>query len=173
MANDLLDGYIYFLESDAVRNQDWTPTVANIDLTANYTEGTDFCKIAMPKQWAKQMGSGIEVGDASGHKSFMTRTDRASYMVIIMSLEVIGSAVNLIETFFIDSDHTASSGTTFKHYYMVIRRSVSDYEKFTDDSDTRQDYCHGVMLNVEVVWNESTNRTATVKITFRSTWGAV
>ena len=173
MANDLEDGMIYFVESDAVRNQDWTPTVADIDLAGNYTEGTDYCKLQLPKNWSNEIGSGIEVGDASGSKSFITRTSKSSYLCVLRSFEVIGSDVDKIETFFNSAAHLASSPTTFKHYYMIIRRSSTEYENFTDDSYTRRDYCHGVMLNVIITWLESTNRTADVEIIFRSTWGAV
>ena len=145
LANDLVDGYIYFLESDAVRNQNWVPTVADIDLAGNYTEGTHFCKLKLPKQWIKKMATGISIDDASGGKGYMTRTSRKSYIVTIIALEVIGAVAKLIETFFMSAAHTASSSTTFKQYYLIIRRSVSDYEEFTDASDTRQDYCKGAV----------------------------
>ena len=170
LANDLLDGYIYFLESDAVRNQNWAPTVANIDLATNYTEGLEFCKLKLPKQWIKKMGTGITIDDASGGSSYMTRTSRKSYLCTIIALEVVGSDVEKIEQFIMDADHTASSGSTFKQYYMIIRRSVSDYELFTDASDTRQDYCKGAILEFEITWHESQSRVATIRIMFRSNW---
>ena len=170
MANDLIDGYIYFVESDAVRNQAWAPTVANIDLATNYTEGTEFCKLKLPKQWIKKFWTGITVEDASGGTSFMTRTSRRGYQINVVGFEVTGTDASLIEQFFMDADHTASSNTTFKQYYCIIRRSVSDYEKFTDASDTRQDYLKGVALGAEIMWDEGTNRVATVKIVFRSNW---
>ena len=172
MANDLLDGYIYFLESDAVRNQNWAGVVANIDLAGNYTEGTDFCKLKLPKQWIKKMGTGITIDDASGGKSFMKRTDRKGYLCTIVGLEVIGADAKLIEKFTMDHDHTASLPADFVHYYMIIRRTVSDYEEFTDNSDTRQDYCHGAILEAEITWHESQNLVATIRIVFRSAWGS-
>ena len=170
MANDLLDGYVYFLESDAVRNQDWAGVVANIGLAANYTEGTDFCKLKLPKQWIKKMGTGITIDDASGGKSYMTRTSRKSYLCTIIGLEVIGADAKLIEKFTMDADHTASSPSTFVQYHMIIRRSVSDYEEFTDASNVRQDYCQGAILECEITWHESQSLVATVRIIFRSNW---
>ena len=170
LANDLVDGYIYLLESDAVRNQNWVPTVANIGLVANYTEGTDYFKLKLPKQWIKNFGTGIDIDDASGGKSYMTRTSRKSYTVTFQDLEVIGSDVALIEQFLMDIDHTASSPSTFKQYYLIIRRSITDYEKFTDASDTRQDFCKGVVLECEITWHESQSQIATIRIVFRSNW---
>ena len=172
-ANDLLDGYVYFLESDAVRNQNWLADMTAINLAVNFTEGTDYCKIKLPKQWVKRFGTGITIDDASGGKSFMERSSQKSYTCEITGYEVAGSAVNLIESFFMDADHTASSITTFKHYYMIIRRSVTDYEKFTDNNDARKDYCHGAALSCEIVWNETKSILATVKISFRSAWGSI
>ena len=143
MVNDLIDGHIYFLESDAVRNQNWVPTVANISLASNFTEGDDYIEMILPKQWIKAMWTGIKIEDASGGNSFMTRTSRKGYMLTIIALEVPGSAVDLIEQFFMSNTHTASSPSTFKQYHCIIRRSVTEYVKFTDSNDIRQDYLRG------------------------------
>ena len=170
LVNDLVDGYIYFLESDAVRNQNWLHTVANIDLATNYTEGTEFCKLKIPKQWIKKMGTGITIDDASGGKVYMTRTSRKGYLVTIIGLEIPGTAVEKIEQFFMSSIHTASSPSTFKQYHMIIRRSVTDYETFIDASDNIRDYCKGACLECEITWHESQNLRATIRIVFRSNW---
>ena len=176
MATALSDGKIYLIESDAGDNDNWLatstpPDPTDIDLD-DFTEGTDYCKLKLPKQWSKKAHTGMKVEDASGGKYFVTRSSQKSYICSIIGLEVTGSDVSKIEQFFMDNDHTASSATTFEYYYMIIIRSATDYELFTDHLDVRQEYCKGVALEFEIIWNESKNRIATVRITFRSAWGA-
>lgn len=173
LANDLTPGYIYILESDAVRNQNWVPTVANIGLVANFTEGTDFCKLKIPKQWTKGGTTGITADDASGGKTYVTRTSRKSYKITIQGIEVVGSDADNIEKFIMSAAHTATSVSTFKYYYLIIMRSATDYEEFTDDGGTRRDYCKIVITpDWRIVWNEAKSRVANVLINCRSAWGA-
>ena len=171
MATNLSDGYIYFIESDAADNQNWVTTPGNIDLD-NFTEGTDYCKLEIPKQWAKECYTGIQVEVASGGKGFQTRTSRRYYKVMIQSNEEIGSDIHNIDKFFTSDRHTASSSSTFTDYYLVICRdeSSNDFEEFTDSSNNRRDYCKGVVTKCMIIWNESENLRGKVQIEFMSSW---
>lgn len=173
LANDLIARYIYVLESDAVRNQNWLPTVANIDLSANFTEGTDFFKLQIPKQWIKGGTTGITAKKASGGKTYVTRTSQKAYSGQLQGFEVVGTDANNIEKFIMSSAHTATSVTTFKYYYLIIKRSATEYVPFTDDNDTVRDYCKIVITpDWKITWNESKERMGNIQINYHSAWGA-
>ena len=172
MATAPSDGYIYLIESDAVRNADWVTASAdpqNIDLDL-YTQGTEYCRLNFPKQWNKRGTTGINIEDASSGKSFMERTSRKGYIITIQDVETTGTNASYIEQFIMDDDHTASLPATFKQYYLIMQRSSTDYEKFTDASDNRQEFCKGAIIDWDFTWNDTQNNLCKVRLVFRSNW---
>lgn len=171
MATDLSDGMIYFIESDAVDNQNWLHSPGNIDLDS-FTEGTEYCKLQIPDQWIKECYTGIVPNTASSGSGFMFRSSRRFYQVKLSGIEAIGSEAHLIEKFFMDDRHVATSASTFTQYYVVICRdeSTPDFEEFTDSTSTRRQYCTGIVTHFTITWNESENLRARIDIEFTSVW---
>lgn len=166
MVNDLEDGYAYLLENTGV----WVPTVANISLAGFTAEGTDWIKFKIPRQWIKHSMTGIQPDVASSGTGFMTRTYRRNTVVDFMGMVSYADLEN-IETFIQSDRHTASSESTYKPYYLIMRRSVSSYVKFTDNTGTRREYCKGaVSPELTVTWNGSKSLITDSKFTFWSVW---
>ena len=82
MATDMVIGYIYILESDAVDNINWVPTVDNIILGALYTEGTEFVKLEIPQKYKIPFKTGITVTDSGAGSSFDRRSARRAYLML-------------------------------------------------------------------------------------------
>lgn len=167
MVNDLQDGYVYLLEDEG----DWVPTVANIDLATNFTEGTEFCKFKFPKQWTSNELTGITASLASGGAGFMERSYRRGYIVEFITNEDFTNLA-YIRQFLLANAHTASDPAVYVPYYLIMRRSVSDYVKFYNNSGNQVDYLQGAVPNggMKIIWNESENLRATVHIRFAGVW---
>jgi len=167
MGNDLKDGYWYFLENEG----DWVPTVADIDLASNFTEGIDYCKFKFPKQWTSNEFTGIKGDFASGGKGFMDRTFRRGYIIEGIARENYDDMAN-IRKFVLSDDHTDSDPASYVPYYLIMRRSVSDYVPFYDKTGTQRSYLKGAVPNkgLKIVVNEAKNQTAIIHFTFMGLW---
>lgn len=163
MVADTEDGYIYFLENKGA----WYPTVANIDLAGDFTaEGTDWCRIRIPERWEIEAFTGVTVKLRSGGDSSTERTYRRGYKMIFHGIDVPGSHGNLLDKFFQSNVHTTTDPSTYTTYYIVIRRAVDDYQKFTDSGGTQRDCAPFVVSpSWKTSWNESQHNVGKVQIT--------
>ena len=163
MSNDLVDGRWYLLEDEG----DWAPTVADIDLANDFTEGTDYCQFKCPMQFVLKPLTGITVDFASGGKGFMTRTYRRGY-VIEFTAEETYDDLEKIRTFIETNVHVTSDPATYVPYHLVYRRTVSDYLSFYDHGGTRRDYLKGAVPQngLQITWNDSSNQRVLIKVTF-------
>ena len=172
MATALSDGKVYLIESDAADNQNWAPTPGNIDLD-NFVQGDEYCVLNLPKRWTKKGMTGIQVSTASGGDGFMNRTYRRAYMVQIAANEEIGANAHYVDEFIMNNRHTATSGTTFTDYYLVICRDedgANGFELFTNDSGSQVGYLKGVVTEYQITWLEGQNLRANIQFTFVGTW---
>ena len=82
MATAPTAGYFYLIESDSGDNDDWITDHAGdpdlLDLDA-YTEGTEYCKIEMPKALRVKGHTGAQVTDSGAGMSYVERTERSGY----------------------------------------------------------------------------------------------
>jgi len=169
----LTSGYIYFLESDAVDNQDWviisSPTdPEDIDLT-NFTEGTEYCKLEIPQRWQKKFATGIIITDSGAGSSFAYHTGRRGYSILAEGIKSSVANADLVEKFFMIAAHN-TAGASFNDYYMVIKFATNTYATFIDETSTSQKYCRIRCQGGEVNWTESDPNTAIVRIQVRSLW---
>ena len=163
-------GNIYILESDAVDNINWVPTVDNIILGALYTEGTEFIKLEIPQKYKIQFKTGITVTDSGAGSSFDRRSARRAYLMLANGIETSRDNAALVRNFFMLDRHTSGSDAVFKRYYLVIKWGTTDYEPFIDASSTLRDYCKGVVVDGETEWDEDTPLVETVRLNWRSVW---
>ena len=174
MAIDLSDGYIYFIESDGGDNDDWIGDHAGdpdaLDLT-NYTEGTEYCKLEFPKRWKKIFNTGMNIYPSGGGVSFQLRPNRRFYQLLSQGIETSRANGDLVEGFFTINRHTASSATTYKDYYVIVRFGASDYVKFTDADGNRKEYCKGAVTGGDVTWTENNPANVIISLSFDSIWG--
>ena len=166
----MVTGYIYILESDAVTNINWVPTVDNIILGALYTEGTEFIKLQIPKKYKIQFKTGITVTDSGAGSSFDRRAARRAYLMLANGVETLRTNAATVRNFFMLDSHTSGSSTVFKRYYLVIKWGTTDYEPFIDASGTSRDYCKGVVIDGETEWSEDEPLVAIVRLNWRSVW---
>lgn len=164
----LTDGYIYLFESEAAQ-QAWLHTPGDI-VIGNFTEGTHYVKLEMPEQHRKTFGTGVVVKTGSGGNEFDLRSSRRWYKLLAQGIETSTANADTIEGFCMSDRHTSGITTTFKRYYLIIRRSATSYVKFTDSGNNRRDYCKGIVLNGEILWTKSKPAVAVIKLDFRSVW---
>ncbi len=171
MSIDLNDGYIFFIESDAVDNQNWV-TVGDPDLInlVNFTEGEDYCKLKLPKEFRKWFTTGMEIVDSGGGNSYQLRWNRRAYKLLSTGIETSRANADLVEGFFMRDRHTSPSPTIYKDYYLIFRFAASDYVNFTDDGGTRREYCRGGVENGEEMWVYDNPKNYILKLNFRSIW---
>ena len=163
MANDLVDGRLYLLEDEG----SWVPTVADIDLATDFTEGTDFCQFKAPRQFVVNGFTGITIEHASGGKGFMTRTYRRGYIVEFQSEEAQADLAN-IHNFIMTNVHVTSDPATYVPYFLIFRRTVSDYWTFYDHAGTSRSYLKGAVIQggLQITWNETSNQRVLLKVKF-------
>ena len=174
MATGLSDGYIYFLESDAVDNDDWIGDHAgdpdNADISG-MAEGTEHCKIPLPKTWRKTFHTGIIVKDSGGGTSFDMRAATRGYSILPMGFVTSIANANLVEKFFMIDRHTSGASATFVEYYIVIRFGAGSYAEFKDASASgMKKYCPVRVIVGHSIWNESNPLVMTLKLNIRSVW---
>jgi len=169
MATDMIIGYIYFIESNA-GNQNWVHTVDSIDISGNYTEGTDFVKLEIPNIYKIKFHTGIKVVDSGGGASYADRTNRRGYALLTGGIETSRDNAETVRNFFMLESHCSGASATFKQYYMIIKYGTTDYEKFIDASGTPRDYCTGLIINGETSWDESEPNITMVKLNWKSVW---
>ena len=165
----LVDGYIYFIESEAAQ-QNWLHDPDNI-VIGNFTEGTHYCKLEFPQKWVKAFATGMTITPSGGGVSFQLRPNRRYYRALTQGIVTSRANADLVEQFFTIDRHTAASISTYRHYYLIIRFGASDYVKFTDADNNRREYCKGAVTDGEVIWNESDPKNALVRLNFESIWG--
>lgn len=167
----LTPGYIYFIESDAIDNQDWLHLPENI-VIGNFTEGTHYCKIELPKVLRVRFGTGVQVNDAGGGTSFDYRSNMKGYAPLLNGLVTSRTNVRYIDSFIMKDRHTSGSSSTFVRYYMIIKFGTNDYWPFVDADDNQRDYCRGAIPQGggEYIWKESDSFNITVNLNWRSIW---
>ena len=169
----LTDGYIYFVESESTGGDDWItdhagdPDSLDLDLM---TEGTEFCKLQIPERFSKSFVTGMIIVDSGGGNSYQERYERRSYATVTEGIETSRANADLVEQFFTIPRHTASSSTTYKEYYLIIRFGSSNYVNFTDNDGNRKEYCRGAVLSGSVSWFKTRPQVALVKVNFKSIW---
>ena len=166
----MVTGNIYILESDAVDNINWVPTVDNIILGALYTEGEEYIKLEIPQKYKIQFKTGIQVTDSGAGSSFDRRSARRAYLMLANGIETSRDNAETIRNFFMLDSHTSGDPTVFERLYLVIKYGATDYEKFIDASGTARDYCKGVVMDGETEWDGDEPSVATVRLNWRSVW---
>ena len=170
MAIALEDGMIYFLESEAGTNQDWIAGGATtIDLTT-FTEGTEYCKLPMPRRWVKNFDTGMDIIDSGGGNSFQLRYARRFYNILAEGIETSRANGDLVEKFFTIDAHTEASVSTYNDYYMVIRFTATSFVEFTDQTGARKDFCKGAVKNGSITWVEVNPINVIMRLNFKSIW---
>ena len=170
MATDMVVGYIYFLESDATDNVNWVPTVDNVILAGNYTEGTEYVKLELPQELRIPFKTGITVVDSGGGSSFDRRPNKRGYGALFRGIETSRANAATVRNFFMLERHCSGAEATFKRYYMICKYGTTTYEKFINADGNSVNYCRGVVLNGETVWREDEPLRATIRLNWRSVW---
>lgn len=172
MATDMVTGYMYFIESDAVDNQNWVPTVDNIDLATNYTgqEGTEYVKLQIPKNYKVLFNTGIMIKASGAGSSFDERNAARFYQMLANGIETTRINAERIMNFFMLDRHTSGASATYKQVHLVIKYGATSYVKFVDASSTVRDYCKGAVTGGEYDWDESEPLIATIRLNWGSVW---
>lgn len=167
----MVTGYIYFLESDAVRNNNWIPTVDDVDIGTDFgVEGVEWCKLEIPTMWIKRFKTGIAVTDAGSATSFDMRTNRRGYEIITNGYETSPANAAKVEQFFMHDAHTSGAATTFYAYYMIIKMGTTTYVQFMDEGNTMRDYCPVRVSVGDIRWNDAEPLTVVLKLNIKSIW---
>lgn len=170
MATALTVGMMYLLEANAATNQNWLaggPGTINLDL---FTEGTEYCKLAIPKKFTKTWSTGVQIMDPGGGGSVQIDWDKRIYTIQCTGIEASITAAENLDKFTMLPAHTGK--TTYIPYYLVIKYGTTDYVLFTNYAGTRSSYCKGVVVSGSILWMEVENQTAIVQFSFRSVWSA-
>lgn len=128
---------LYLFESDATRNQNWVPTVANI-VIGNFTEGEDYCKMDYPYRKQKRFYTGLKITDLASATSIILKKGKRGYLFTIKAKCYTKASSDYIDQFLLANEHVRA--TNYEDYYMVLVHDAGTYEKFTDDNGTRRDY---------------------------------
>lgn len=134
---------LYFFESDAVDNQAWVPTVANI-VIGNFTAGDDYCSMDYPFDKTKQGYSGLKISDLANAKSWIAKRGKRGYLVDVRTKCYTKAAADYVEAFFLRNEHVKA--TDYKDIYLVLVHDATVYEKFTDNNGDRVDYLQCALL---------------------------
>lgn len=165
----LSDGYIYFIEAEAAQ-QNWLHDPDTI-VIGNFTEGTHYCKLEIPQKWIKAWSTGMVITPSGGGRSFQLRPNRRFFAIMSQGIKTSIANGDLVEGFFTIDRHTAASASTYKNYYLIIRRGSSDYVKFTDHDSNRREYCKGAVTDGDMTWNENDPQNVIIRVNFQSIWG--
>lgn len=173
MATALTAGYIYFIESDGTDNDDWItdhagdPDLLDLD---QYTEGTEYCKIEIPKNWKVGFYTGHNVSDVGSGLSYDLRNAQRGYKAYTKGLQTSVANGKLIDKFFMSDRHTSGATTTYKTYYMIIYFGVNDHWLFTDHNSVQKSYCKGAVIGGDITWFDTNNLTCMISLHWRSIW---
>jgi len=169
----LTEGYIYFIESEALQ-QNWL-TNPHAIVIGNFTEGTHYCKIEIPTQNKTNGITGIFITDSGAGTSYDYRSNRYSYSNQGQGLITSRANLWLVDQFIMNARHTASADASYYEYYMIVKLDTADanasYEPFTDNTGTQRRYCKGAILNWYRIWNKSDPLNYTLFINWKSKWG--
>ena len=169
MATDMVTGYIYFLESDAVLNINWVPTVDDIILGALYTEGTEFVKLQIPQHYKVPFVTGIIIKASGAGISFTERNAARFYQMLANGIETTRANAEQVMNFFMSDRHTSGASATYKQVYMVVKHS-SGYVQFVNAASSVVNYCKGAVVSGEFDWDECDPLRATIKLNWGSVW---
>ena len=172
MATALTTGKIYFIESDA-GNQDWIlnnsgdPDLIDLD---NFTEGTDYVSIDIPRGFTRNSYTGAIVTPSGGGKSFDQRNAARFYKLLQRGIQTTLANANLIDKFAMSDRHTSGASAVFKRYYVIAYFGTNSHLEFTDGDDNRKSYCKGIIISVATQWLEFKNLNWIVQINWDSVW---
>lgn len=172
MATALTVGKFYLIESDA-GNQDWITNNAGdpdaIDLD-NFTLGTDYVEINIPKGFTRAGFTGAVVTPSGGGRSYDERSATRFYRALQRGFQTTLANANLIDKFVMSDRHTSGASATFKRYYLIVYFGTNLHVEFTDGSDNRKSYCKGIVISISTLWLESDNLNFIVRINWESVW---
>ena len=175
MVTALTPGYIYFIEAidDGANDANWVTTGAGdpdtIDISL-WTEGTDYCKIEIPKNWKIGFITGIHITDVGGGLSYDLRNAVRGYKSFLKGMQTSIANGKNIDKFFMSDRHTVGASATYKDYYLIIYFGVNDHWLFTDHNSAQKSYCKGAAIGGDVSWFDTKNRVCIVSIHWRSIW---
>lgn len=177
MATAPTAGKIYILEAagDLGAKTNWITTGAGdpdtIDLD-QFTEGTYYCQIPLPKGAKNRAHTGLFVEDTGGGgMSYVFRSERKGYQNLLRGLQTSLANAMLIDKFLMSDRHTAGATATFNDYYLVMYFGVNNHWLFTDNNNTQKSYCLGVVPNFDISWNGTSDYlNFLVDINWRSVW---
>lgn len=171
MVTALTPGRFYFIESDAIDNQDWVAGSGDpddIDLD-NFIETTEYCSVEIPESFKKAFKTGARVTDVAGGKSWDLRLANRAYAVLARGIMTSIVNADKIDEFMMSDRHT-TGGDLFKRYYLICHFGVNDQLKFTDAESVRQLYCKGIVVGGSIDWKSSDNLNAKARLNWRSVW---
>ena len=128
---------LYFFESDAVRNQNWVPTVGNI-VIGNFTEGDDYFVMDFPYRKQKRFYTGLKISDLANAKSWIAKKGKRGYLFTARAKCYSKASADYVDEMLMQDEHVRASD--YEDYYMVLVYTATVYEKFTDHGGTRRDY---------------------------------
>lgn len=137
MATGVSPWTLYLIESDATTNVDWVPTVGDIDLDF-YIEGSEYCKMDFPANFVKQFYTGLKITDLANATSFIMKKGKRGYLFTVYGKCYTKASADYIDEMLMSNAHVKAS--SYEDYYLVLVHAATVYEKFTDDSGTRQNY---------------------------------
>lgn len=179
MPTALTPGYVYFIESDGVTNDDWIGDHAgdpdDIDLDP-YVEGTHYCKILIPKGWRIIGHTGTLVTTLGGSVQYSQRSAKRWYSGGANGILTTIANANLMDKFFMSDRHTSGASATFEPYYLIPYHGLNSSNlvpKFTDHTNTQRAYCLIEALDFQRGWVDVENLIEKVNIRFVSVWRTV
>lgn len=173
MVTALTPGYIYFIESDGTDNDNWIadhggdPDLLDLD---QYTEGTDYCKIEIPKDVKVGFYTGHNVSDVGSGLSYDLRSAARGYKAYTRGLVTSRANAKLMDQFFMSNRHTSGASATYKTYYMVVYFGVNDHWPFIDHNNNQKSYCKGAVIGGDLNWRETESLTILTNLHWRSIW---
>ena len=165
MATDMVTGYIYFVENEGA----WVPTVDDIDLATNFTEGTEFVKLQIPRHYKVPFVTGIIIKASGAGSSFDERNAARFYKMLSNGIETTRANAEQVMNFFMLDRHTSGASATYKQVYAVVKHS-SGYVQFVNAASSVVNYCKGAVVSGEYDWDESDPLRATIKLNWGSVW---
>lgn len=159
-------GYFYFIESE-VAQQNWIAGGADTIVIGNFTEGTHYVKLAIPKDMQKRFKTGITVAHLGG-VDFEVFWGNRAYNVLSEGIETSRANADLIEKFLMADRHTIEA--SFVQYYLVAKYDATHFWEFTNHDNERKDYCRGYILDGAIIWSDTENPNAVIRLNWHSVW---
>ena len=135
-----------------------------------FTEGTHYIQIDIPKGFSRTAQTGIVVTPSGAGKSFDQRSAKRFYRSLQRGLQTSLANANLIDKFTMSDRHTSGASATFKRYYLIAYFGTNSHFEFTDPDDARKSYCRGVILSAITQWLDTDMTNFRVRINWVSVW---